>query len=252
MQFTQVLEMLDTLCPYAPEGFSRLTLPDAIWGALDKDPAYLELSAWMGKHGLSPQDLTVVNGAGGIKLAPPGVWYHGDVPVILFGFRDNKPQTVPLDGLILSQTRGNLYQVTLGSKTLPISVRLHVVEDVTNLPPLIIDPEVVSDTLKLLPTGGGSEDWKKFRDVIGEGESLELVVTNYEAKKEKKKDGTTFKVYLIYTDQGVFSVNERQFEKVDHFRDYWDLMVFEGDLRIRVTQDGYYSSHKVYKLTVAK
>jgi hypothetical protein len=252
MKFTQVLEMLDTICPYTPEGFSRLTLPDVIWGALEEDPAYLELSAWMGKYGLSPKDLTVVNGVGGIKLAPPGVWFHDGAPVILFGFRDNKPQTVPLDGLILAQRKGNLYQVAVGAKTLPISVRLHVREDVTSLPALITDPEVVSDTLKLLPTGGGSEDWKKFREVIGEGESLELVVTDYEAKKEKKKDGTTFKVYLIYTDQGVFSLNEKQFEKVDHFQGYWDLMGFEGDLRIRVTQDGYYSTHKVYKLTVAK
>jgi hypothetical protein len=251
MKFTQAIQMLDSLCPDTPQGFSPLNFPEKVWEALEEDDQYLALKLWLEESGLTPKDLTVVRGEKGVKLAPPGIWLHNGQPVILFGFDGGKPKTAPLDGLVLSQQKGNIYSIVRGSDNHPLPVRMHLADGKEDYPTFVLNPDALVPHLKTLPTGGdASEDWLKFRDVIGEGEEQTYLVKNFEAKKITKSDGSNFRVWLLETDKGTFSVNERQYAKVEGYQSYWDLMGYEGYLKIRVTQDGYWNGHKVYKVDV--
>lgn len=250
MKFTQVSQLLTQLMPNLSPGYHPLALPDNIHDALVNDENLTGMLRWMMCNGISITDLYVIASDEGVKLALPGIWLLGDEPVLLFGFKEGTPLTCPLSGLLLTKTRKNLYTATLDDVEFPVLFRLHSTTPEEDLPS-VLSVSKAKSLAKVLTVGKKEDDWVKFRDVIGEGESLVVTVEGCEVKSLSKA-GKNYKVWLAYTDHSTFMLSEKQYNYLESVHTYRELTETpDQPLKIRVTQDGYYNEHKMYKLTLA-
>ena len=251
MTLRDIENLLPQLLPGLPPGFHPLILPQDIWEELVTNPATLSFLEWLDTTDVERNDLRVlVSSSGEMKIASPGIWQQDDHPVVLFGFAGSKPVTAPLDGLSLVRSHNNLYTASFNDgPDFEIRFRLQTEAEIDTLP-TILTPAKACALAKNLPTGGGSgsEDWKKFRDVVSEGETLDLVVYKLEVKK-LSKDGKTFSLNLAYSDHGVFLLSDKHYQFIESLS-LWNNHKGNGtEAKVRVKQDGFYSGHKVYKLS---
>jgi hypothetical protein len=251
MLLSQVKLILSQLMPGLTAGYHPLDLPNEVWDSvIDDDAEFGSLLDWMKGQGLGNSDLTVMVSDEGVKLAVPGIWIYNDQPVILFGFRDNKPMYATLDGLLLTKAEKNLYTATLNDAEFPILFRLQS-ETPNDALPSVLSATKAKTLAKTLTVGSKADDWVKFREVIGAGESLEVTVKSTEVK-HLSKDGKSFKVWLAYTDHSTFLLSEKQFSYLESVQAYRDLTdTADQPLKIKITQDGYFNEHKKYTLTIS-
>jgi hypothetical protein len=251
MLFSQVKLILSQLMPGMTNGFHPLNLPANIWeSVIHEDAEFCAMLGWLGDQGLSESALTVMVSADGVKLALPGIWLLDGEPVILFGFKDNTPLTANLTGLLLTKAEKNLYTATLGDTEFPILFRLQSDTPNDSLP-AVLSISRAKTIAKNLTVGSKADDWVKFREVIGEGESLEVTVKNTEIK-QLSKDGKNYKVWLAYTDHSTFMLSEKQFNYLESVKAYRELTgTTDQPLKIKITQDGFFNEHKKYTLTIA-
>lgn len=237
--------------PGLNNGFHALDLPTDVWDSLIKnDPDFVTMLDWLRGHGLSESALTVMVSADGVKLALPGIWLLDGQPIVLFGFKDNAPLYATLEDLLLTKSDKNLYTVTLGDVEFPILFRLQS-ETPNDSLPSVLSISKAKTLAKPLTVGSKEDDWVKFRDVIGEGGSLEVTVKNTEMKK-LTKDSKAYKVWLAYTDHSTFMLSEKQYNYLESVKAYRELVGTEDQpLKIKITQDGYFNEHKKYTLTIA-
>jgi hypothetical protein len=217
---------------------------------IDDDDEFCSMLDWMKGQGLDASALTVIVSDDGVKLGVPGIWIYNDQPVILFGFKDNKPMCATLDGLLLTKAEKNLYTATLGDTEFPVLFRLQ--SDTTNDSlPAVLSISRAKPLAKSLTVGAKEDDWVKFREVIGEGEYLEVTVKSTEIK-QLTKEGRNFKVWLAYTDHSTFMLSEKQYNYLESVQAYRELTgTTDQPLKIKITQDGFFNEHKKYTLTIA-
>jgi hypothetical protein len=251
MLFSQVKLILSQLMPGMTNGYHPLDLPNDVWDSVIRsDNDFCAMLDWMKGQGLGESALTVMVSDEGVKLAVPGIWIYNDQPVILFGFRDNKPMYATLDGLLLTKAEKNLYTATLGDTEFPILFRLQS-ETPNDSLPAVLSISRAKTLAKPLTVGDKVDDWVKFREVIGEGESLEVTVKRTEIK-QLSKDGKNYKVWLAYTDHSTFMLSEKQHNYLESVQAYRDLTgTVDQPLKIKITQDGFFNEHKKYTLTIA-
>jgi hypothetical protein len=259
MLFSQVHDLLPELMPALSDGFHPLNLPPAVLeSVIHSDPAFAHMLGWMAGCGLGVSDLTVIVKGGSVKIAPPGIWGVDGTPIILFGFKGGEARTAAVDGLTFVKGKGKLYSVSSEELGFPVQFRLQSLSDADDLP-LLLGPATVGKWATApvgkwtteVPEFGGSEEWLRFRDIIPTDGSLVLTVSGFELRRVEKKDGTSFTVHLLFTDQGTFQATYRQYAKVEGYDSYRVLMGAEGPFRIKVTQDGLYSGHKVFTISQA-
>jgi hypothetical protein len=251
MLFSQVKLILSQLMPGMASGFHALDLPRDVWDSVINDDAeFRAMLDWLKGHGLDEFALTVMASSDGVKLALPGIWLLDGEPVILFGFKDNAPLCANLTGLLLTKTEKNLYTATLGDTEFPILFRLQSDTPNDSLP-AVLSISRAKTLAKPLTVGAKADDWVKFREVIGEGESLEVTVKRTEIK-QLSKDGKNYKVWLAYTDHSTFMLSEKQYNYLESVKAYRELTdTADQPLKIKITQDGYFNEHKKYTLTIA-
>lgn len=237
--------------PGLSNGFHPLNLPTNVWeSVMDGDAEFCVMLDWLQGHGLTKSALTVMASEDGVKLALPGIWLLDDQPIILFGFNSSAPMYATLDNLLLTRAEKNLYTATLGDVEFPIPFRLQTDTPNDSLPS-VLSVSKAKTLAKSLTVGSREDDWVKFRDVIGQGESLEVTVGNTEVKK-LSKDGKNYKVWLAYTDHSTFMLSEKQYNYLESVKAYRELVGTEDQpLKIKITQDGYFNEHKKYTLTIA-
>jgi hypothetical protein len=251
MLFSQVKLLLSQLMSGLANGYHALDLPDDVWNSIvEKDSDFAAMLVWLRGHGLDKSALTVIVSDEGVKLAVPGIWIYNDQPVILFGFQNNAPLYTRLDGLLLTKADKNMYTVTMGDIEFPILFRLQS-ETPNDSLPAVLSIAKAKSLAKPLTVGSKEDDWVKFRDVIGEGESLEVTVKSTEIKK-LTKDGKNYQVWLAYTDHSTFMLSEKQYNYLESVKAYRELTGTEDQpLKIKITQEGFFNEHKKYTLTTA-
>jgi len=251
MLFSQVKFLLTQLMPGLTNGFHPLNIPGDVWDSvIDSDAEFCALLDWLKEQGLDESALTVMVSDDCVKLALPGIWLLDGKPVILFGFKDNAPLCATLTGLLLTKTEKNLYTATLNDVEFPILFRLQSEAPHESLPSVLSVSKATS-LAKTLTVGSKEDDWVKFRDVIREGESIEVTVTKTEVKS-LSKDGKNFKVWLGYTDRATFMLSEKQYNYIESVQAYQELTDTTGPLKIKITQEGYFNEHKKFTLTIAE
>lgn len=250
MLFSQVAPIISQLMPGLSNGYHPLSIPSEVWNSVLKDDAeFCVMLGWMSDQGLDESAFTVVASEEGVKLAVPGIWIYEEKPVVLFGFKDNKPVYATLDGLLLTNLRTNLYAVTLHDAEFPIPFRLQSDTPNESLPKVLSESKAAS-LAKPLTVGSKEDDWVKLRDLIGEGESLVVTVLKTEVKS-LSKNGKNFKVWLAYTDQATLMLSEKQYQYLESVKAYREITGITGPLGVKITQDGYFNEHKKYTLTIA-
>lgn len=251
MLFSQVKLLLTQLMPGLTNGFHPLNIPGDVWDSIiHDDDDFCAMLEWLQSHNLGESALTVMVSADGVKLALPGIWLLDGEPVILFGFKDNQPLCANLSGLLLTKSEKNLYTATLNDTEFPILFRLQSETPNESLPSVLSVSKATS-LAKPLTVGSKEDDWIKLRDLIGEGESIEVTVSKTEVKS-LSKDGKNFKVWLGYTDRATFMLSEKQYNYLESVKAYRELVGTEDQpLKIKITQDGYFNEHKKYTLTIA-
>jgi hypothetical protein len=246
MKFIDVQKILSSIMTDLGDGYSPLELPEPLVASMiQEDPGFVAMADWLLTSGLTINNLTVMSSNGEVKLTPPGIWLQEGEPVVLFGFKDGTPCVASIDplALVLIDPKKRLYSAIYKEETLPLTLRLNT--DSEDCPQMLTRSKA-REVAKELKTGGGSADWLRFRDVVPVDGSITLQVKSCEVKKMTSKAGKPFTVYLMETNNGLFSINEKQFGYIQSLITYNNLS--ETGTQIEVTHNGYYNEYMTFKL----